>query len=228
MDEPWLEGCVIVDKLSMHLYFWTLEFSRETSVIEYYVSELAEKWNGWKVSILKNRMYDAEKILGIDYVSKQELPKLYIRSKDDVINDKVEEWETAVVIIKEGDRLLVTKTGNMSIEAVIGYGQEIIPLLRNKQVCELPCEEEAVTYECVVIDIPNKKIFINESSFGLWEQSKHLWNGYDMVMGDFGYIGTLRLAAIDTSKVMMPIGKVIEQFKNIVKQPANFEPSPDG
>jgi hypothetical protein len=43
MNEPWIEGCVVIEKSAKRLSFWTWEFSNETSVIEYYVSELAKK-----------------------------------------------------------------------------------------------------------------------------------------------------------------------------------------
>ena len=123
-DEPWIEGCVIIDKTNRQLYFWTLEFSKETSVVEYYIKELIKNWNGWQITMLKNRMYDAECILGIQYISSQELPKLYIRSEDDIVSDKVDDWETAVVILKDDNHKFVTKTGNLNIEAIISYGQD--------------------------------------------------------------------------------------------------------
>jgi hypothetical protein len=224
IDEPWIEGCVIIDKSSRHLYFWAMEFSKETSVIDYYIKELTKKWNGWQITLFKNKMYEAENVLGIEYINKQELLERDICSKDDVVNDKVEEWETAVVILKDRDHLFVTKTGNLNIETIISYGQEIIPLFKDKENCELPKEDDDVTYECIVIDTSCKKIFINESSFGLWEQCKDLWNGFSLIMGDFGYIEILRLASIETSSLEMRPDRVIEQFNNIVKQIDNFNP----
>ena len=224
MNEPWIEGCVVIDKPLGQLYFWTMEFSKEASVIDYYIAELEKKWKGWKIHFLKNRMYDVERILNIDYISKQELPSLYKCSKDEVINDKIEDWITAVVIIKQENDLFVTKTGNLDFEAVISYGEEIILLLKDKPGFELPHEGDEGTYECIVIDISEKSLFINKSSFGLWEQSRNLWNGYDFTMGDFGYIETLKLAGIDTPDSNMPFEKVIEQFNGIVKQVEQFDP----
>lgn len=224
MNEPWIEGCVVIDKSTKRLYFWTWEFSNETSVIEYYVSALAKKWDGWNVQFLKNRMYDVEKILGIDYISKQELSKLNTWSKEDVVNDKVEEWTTALVVIKSDDNLFVTKTGNLNIEVIVSYGRGIISLLQDKPKCELPNEEDEATYECVVIDTSTKKLIINQSEFGLWEQAKELWEGYEFKMGDFGYIETLQLAGIKTENLTMAEDKVIEQFENIVNQESNFDP----
>ena len=224
MNEPWIEGCVIIDKPAKLLYFWTWEFSSETSVIKYYVSALAKKWEGWTVQFLKNRMYDVEKILGIDYISKQELSKLNTWSKENILNDKAEEWTTALVVIRSGDNLFVTKTGNLNIEVIVSYGQDIVPLLQNKTKYELPNEEDEATYQCLVIDTSSKKLFISQSEFGLWEQAKDLWKGYEFTMGDFGYIETLRLAGIETANLTMAEDKVIEQFNSIVHQESNFDP----
>lgn len=224
MNEPWIEGCVVIDKSDKRLYFWTWEFSNETSVIEYYVSALAKKWDGWIVQFLKNRMYDVEKVLGIDYISKQELSKLNTWSKENILNDKAEEWTTTLVVIKSDDNLFVTKTGNLNIEVIVSYGQDIIPLLQVKPKCELPNEEDEPTYECIVIDTSTKKLFINQSEFGLWEQANYLWEGYEFTMGDFGYIGTLQLAGIETANLTMAEDKVVEQFSSIVNQESNFDP----
>lgn len=224
MNEPWIEGCVIIDKPAKHLYFWTWEFSNETSVIEYYVSALAKKWEGWNIKFLKNRMYDVEKVLNIDYISKQELSELSTWSKENIKDDKVEEWTTALVVLKNDDNLFVTKTGNLNIEAIVSYGQDIIALLQDKPKYELPNEEDEATYQCIIIDTSAKKLFINQSEFGLWEQTKELWKGYEFTMGDFGYIETLQIAGIETANLTMADGKIIEQFNSIVNHDSNFDP----
>jgi hypothetical protein len=224
INEPWIEGCVIIDMSSRHIYFWAEEFPRETSVIEYYMLQLENKWKGWKVEMLKNRMYDAEKILSIDYISKQELHEPRKWTKEDIVNDRIEDWETAVVLIKEHTDLFVTKTGNLDVESIVGYGSDIIPLIKDKQRFELPFEEDETTNECILIDLPEKKIIINESSFGLWEQSNVSWTGFKLIMGDFGYIETLRLSGIDTSTVEMPLVKVKEQFNELVARTDTFDP----
>lgn len=169
-------------------------------------------------------MYDVEKVLGIDYITKQELPKLNTWSKENIVNDKAEEWTTALVVIKSDDRLFVTKTGNLNAEIIVSYGEEVISLLYDKPENELPNEEDETTYECVVIDTSAKKLFINKSEFGLWEQAKDLWQGYEFTMGDFGYIETLRLAGINTVNLPMTNDKVVEQFECIVKHENNFDP----
>jgi hypothetical protein len=216
MNEPWLEGCVIVDLPKKKLYFWTWHFSKETSVINYYLTALAEKWKGWNIQLLTNRMYDSERILGMDYISKQELPKLDRRSTESIINDKVEEWVTALVVIKRDRDLFVTKTGGLNNEEIISYGQEIIPLLEDKPAYELPKEGEEGWGDCVIIDIVQKKLLISESEFGLWEQCKSLWEGYEFMMGDYGYCKTLELVGIETSHLLLPHDKVFEDFSDLI------------
>lgn len=224
IEEPWIEGCVIIDLSANHLYFWSFEFTKDTSVVAYYILELKKKWKGWKVEVLKNRMYDAEKILGIDYISKQELQEPRKLKKAEVLNDNIEEWETAVVIIKEPTGLFVTRTGNLDNENIISYGAGIIPLLKEKRHFELPKEEDEITNTCILIDLSKNRIIINESSFGLLEQSKNLWPGFELIMADFGYIEVLKLGEIDVSAIEMSPDKVIQRFHKSVKYADNFEP----
>jgi hypothetical protein len=216
MNEPWLEACVIVDLPKKELYFWTWHFSNETSVINYYLTALREKWKGWSIELQTNRMYDSERILGIDYISNQELPKLDRRSTESVINDRVEEWETALVVIKRDQNLFVTKTGSLNKEEIVSYGQEIIRLLYDKQGYELPKEGVEGWVDCVIIDTVQKKLLINQSVFGLWEQCKGLWEGYEFTMGDYGYCKMLELAGIETSHLLLPPDKVLEDFSDLI------------
>lgn len=225
INEPWIEGCVIIEKSSKCLYFWSCEFPRETSVIEYYILQLEKKWKGWKVEFLKNKMYDAEKILGINYISMQEFQEVDKWEEEDIVNDDIQDWETAVVIIKEATDLFITKTGNLDIEGIMSYGVNIIPLLKNKQRFELPFEEDEAVNECILIDLPEKKIIINESSFGLWEQCNDFWMGFELTMGDFGYVQLLRLSGIDASHIEMSSDKVIRQFNELIKHEDTFDPS---
>lgn len=225
IPEPWIEGCVIIDKPLRQLYFWEQFFPTETSLINFYLSQLSKKWEGWEVHIMKNRMYDAENILQIDYISKQELPELNVPSEGFVIKDKIEEWDTAMVIIKHEINLFITRTGNLDAEHIISYGAGIISLLKDKPQFTLPREEESVTSHCIIIDTFQKELFINKSTFGLWEQSKALWEGYNFTMGNFGYLETLDLAGIGTSNFEIPHKEVVEQFEHLVAPRANYDPS---
>lgn len=225
IPEPWIEGLVIIDKPLRQLFFWEQSDLTESSIINFYLSQLSKKWEGWTVQMMRNRMYDAEKILGIDYISNQEFQEPNSQSEEFIINDEVEKWDTAVVIIKEAESIFITRTGNLDIESIIDFGSAIIPLLRNKQQYELPKEAESVTHECIIIDTLQRKLFINNSNIGLWEQSQQRWEGYHFTMGNFGYIDTLQLAGIDAAGLAIPHQDVISRFEHLVKQRANYDPT---
>jgi hypothetical protein len=224
MNEPWIEGCVIVDRNQKELFFWSFEFSRDTSVVDYYLKQLSKKWENWTLSILKNRMYDVEKLLSIDYISKQELQPINRPLKEDIIADKVEDWVSALVIIKQDLSLFITKTGSLNAESIISYGQDILSLIKNKPTYELPKEGEEGTNECVLIDEDNKKVFINESIIGLVVTCKEFWTNYELIIGDFGYLETLRLGGIDTSDLELSDDEIKNQFLEIVQINDSFNP----
>ncbi|MET7000326.1 hypothetical protein [Chitinophaga defluvii] len=71
MDPVWMEGFVIMDIEKKQVGFWAWEFENETSIVRYLLLALHEKWPGWEILHLANRMYQAEKVFGIDYISKQ-------------------------------------------------------------------------------------------------------------------------------------------------------------
>jgi hypothetical protein len=224
LDVVWMEGCVVIDLPERHLYFWFWEMIKSTSVVEYYLTQLQAKWEGWTIERLPNQMYDVERILGINYLSTQPFTELFKVTEEMVVKDKPEEWENAIVVIKEGEALCVVRTGDLCIESIVSFGQEIIPLLKAKHNSILPVEEDDVPYECVVIDLSGKKVVINESSFGLLEQSRDLWRDFDFIMGNLGYIEVLELAGISASHLRMSEEKVMEEFNYMIKQHEGFDP----
>ena len=224
INEPWIEGCVIINLQKKQLYFWSYEFG-QTSVVDIYLNELQHKWKGWKLNLLYNRMYDVEKILNIDYVSKQEIQNIYCYTKEEILQDKVSDWTTSLIIIKQENKLIVTKTESLTLESILKFGNKVVDLLLDKPNYELPKEEDDEVCECMVIDIDNKKIVIGKSEFGLVEQALEDWKGFEFEIGDFGYIGTLRIAKIDTSKISMSIEKAQIEFKTMIEQDNDFNPN---
>lgn len=78
--------------------------------------------------------------------------------------------------------------------------------------------------ECIVIDTAAKRLIINDSPFGLWEQCNDGWQGYSLSMGDYGYIETLQFAGIDTAGLRMSGEKVLEEFQHMTKGSDDFNP----
>ncbi|HYV91285.1 MAG TPA: hypothetical protein VE978_05860 [Chitinophagales bacterium] len=192
---------------------------------EYYLKQLVKKWPGWNLERLKNRMYDVEKILSIDYISKQEKPEFCSKSKEEIVNDKIEKFEATLIVIKQSDRIFIKRTAYIPVESIIDYGEEVIQLLLDKPEYALPMEEEAYPCECIIIDTVQRHIIIDSSKFGLWEQNAMKWNDYNFTMGDYGRIETLKLAGLDVANLEMPMDKIREQFKGLVRQVDGFDPS---
>jgi hypothetical protein len=207
------------------LSFWSLEFPTDSSLVACYLSKLSAKWAGWKVDVLRNRMYDIASLLGIDYVAQQELQAPHIFTPEQIVADRVEDWINALVLIREDTGWFVTKTGNLIIETLVSYGPSIIPLLRAKQHYPLPKEGEEGTDQCVVFDPIGKKLFVSMSSFGLWEQCHALWAGYSFKMGDYGYLDALSIAGIDPAGYALDTGEVERQFQDLVKLQEDFDPN---
>jgi hypothetical protein len=218
LDLPWIEACVVVDKRRKQLSFWPFGGDQDSSLEKYYMNELSHKWAGWRVQLLRNRMYDVEKLLSIDFISKQEFSRPKLWSREEVALDKYAgDWSEALVVIKTGAELFVTKTDYLEDEHIVAFGEEIIPLLEAKEQLELPGEGDRGTSCVIVVDKVAKGLIINRSIVGLLEHYRHRWNGYQLTMGDFGYLDVLALANIDTAGRQLPLEKVKEQFENIVK-----------
>lgn len=170
LDEIWIEGCVIINIDKKTLYFWSLELGG-TSVTDFYVKELQNKWKDWSVKLLYNQMYDMVQILNIDYTSKQAQITRPAYTVDEIIDDVPNEWGNTIIIVKTENQAHITQTGTIHIDGVLPFGEEIISILLNKRKCELPKEESDNVFETIIIDSINKEIIIDKSEYGLWEQS---------------------------------------------------------
>jgi hypothetical protein len=224
LDEPWIEGCVIIDKSTKALFFWSFEFSRGSSVIAYYLNQLSKKWPGWALYHLKNSMYDIEKILGIDYIERQEFPQWQLPSEEEVIADQLEDEAAALVIIKDGTSLLITKTGNLSIKQIMNYGQGIISLLKSKTRYPLPKEEEDYVENCIVIEVDKKIVYINDASIGLMETCQNKWADWYLIFGEYGYIDILKRVGLETSAIVLSEERIKAQFSEMVNGDDDFDP----
>lgn len=224
MNEVWVEGCVVVDTEKKQLAFFQLHVLTDTSLERYYLTQLARKWPGWEIRVLRNRLYDVEQLLGIDYVSKQEWQKPYTPGRQEVINDKVGELDIALVIIRWKEQLFTTRTGNLSIEAILSYGEEIIPLLSTKAKAALPTQEAHADWEVVIVDVLKKQLWINKSEFGLWEQSRQRWGGYSLHMGDYGFLQIMQLAGVEHQCKPLPEEELRKQFTAMVARRDSYDP----
>lgn len=222
--ELWMEGCVVVDIANRTVHFWSFEFEI-TSRFDSNLLELQGKWPGWSIILARNRMYDIEKVLEIDYISQQELPALSMFEASKLADEKPGDWTNATIVIKTiaGQQV---KHSFLGIEEILNYGIESLPILLSRCEFALTREDDYETggYELMIIDGVTSQIFIDRCEFGLWEQTQHKWPGYTFQMGDYGYIRTLQMAGIDTSGLLMPDDVAKEKFNELIRQSTDFNP----
>ncbi|SEN78336.1 hypothetical protein SAMN05192574_104131 [Mucilaginibacter gossypiicola] len=224
LNEVWIEGCVIINIDKKTLYFWSLEFGT-TSASNFYLKKVQGKWKNWSVNLVYNKMYDFEEILNIDYISQQEQFPLSINTADEIINDKVSEFGNTIIIIKTPIATHITQLGNVSLAGILNFGEAVVDILLNKKEYPLPKEEEEdKVFATLIIDTVHKTIIIDNSEFGLREQCQGKWDGYNFKMGDFGYIGALALANINTGQLSMTIEQIKIAFNDLVKPSKSFDP----
>ncbi|PQJ10183.1 hypothetical protein CJD36_015945 [Flavipsychrobacter stenotrophus] len=224
LEQPWIEGCVLVDMPERKLYFWCVACTFESSVMDYFISALERKWPGWKVSQLKKRMYDIEELLSIDYTSQQDRHVIDMPARAQIVDDSIADWETALVVIKHNNDAFITKTGDLSAEQIVAYGPDAISLLIEKQQYVLPAELDIKATECIVIDTGQKQIVMSSSSLHLWEDNSYKWDGYSCVVGDHGYPGVLKIAGFDVSELVMPMEAAARKCNELTQPQDGFDP----
>ncbi|MFX1704545.1 hypothetical protein PV783_11355 [Chitinophaga sp. CC14] len=224
MDPIWMEGFVILDMAEKLLGFWAWELENETSVLRYYLSALKKKWPGWQIMHLANEMYDAEPLLGIDYVSQQPATKFECTDPADIINDPLGDYPNVLFIIRQNEKLFVAET-NITLESIICYGKDIVALLETRPAISMPAEGQTRALDHLFIDVDNKQLIANASIFGIWKMMAHKWPEYTLKMGRMGYLAMLEEANIPTIGLEIPKEKVQEAFAHMTTPRETYDPT---
>ncbi|SFE63348.1 hypothetical protein SAMN05518672_108180 [Chitinophaga sp. CF118] len=216
MDPVYMEAFVIADIEKKILGYWSWHMEMETSVMRYYQSALKGKWPGWQVVHLANNMYDAEPLMGIDYVALQQSPKPDVLDANLITGDPVnDEWPNGLFVIKEHGKIYVVESHNVTVEDVIRYGEAAISQLKARPAIPLPIEGETRTLDHLLIDVDNKILILDTSEFGLYKHADRQWPNYIFKMGKIGYLAMLEAGDISTVGLEMPQQKIIDSFNHI-------------
>jgi hypothetical protein len=216
MDPVYMEAFVIADIEKKILGYWSWHMEMETSVMRYYQSALKEKWPGWQVVHLANNMYDAEPLMGIDYVALQQSPQPDVLDANLITGDPVnDEWSNGLFVIKEHGKIYVVESHNVTVEDVIRYGEAAISQLKARPAIPLPIEGETRTLDHLLIDVDNKILILDASEFGLYKHADRQWPDYIFKMGKIGYLAMLEAGDISTVGLEMPQQKIIDSFNHI-------------
>jgi hypothetical protein len=98
-------------------------------------------------------------------------------------------------------------------------------LLKEGKAIALPTESEQRDYECIVIDISEKAIYLSQSICELWEQAASRWPDYSCYMVDYGYLDTLKRASIDTIILKMSQEQAIELLSEFLGNTREINPA---
>jgi hypothetical protein len=225
MDEVWIEGLVLVDVSAKHLYYWGLELLGDSSVDKYYQKMLAERWQGWKITVLRNVMYEIEAILNINYTSTQAFVRPKVLTKEMILTSNAVVWPATLVIIKRLDGHTDVKASSLYLDEIVCHGPEIISLMQMVESMPLFREKEWENrpWQYIICDLVQQRIVINESIIGLWENSAAQWPGFSMLMGSYGYIAILEMAGINTSTLKMTQEEIEVSFNEMIAQNETFD-----
>jgi len=223
INEPWLEGCVLVDLDTKKLIFWEIEQLFEYSVKQEYIRNLKKKWPGWQVTFAEKEMYDIENELEIDYTKNQDkdLGRMQIEG---LINDTIDEYISCLIIIKKENNFKLKKLYTGSDEQIALLGEQIINILEDKPSYPLIKETEIDIWNIILINIDNKSLYINQSITGLKEELVDLWAGWEIEVGNFGYINLLEKAGYETNELRMKKSEIDERMKEILNYKDDFNP----
>lgn len=223
INEPWIEGCVLVNMESKRLLFWEIEQLFEFTLREKYLNKLKKIWKEWKIEFLEKEMYDIENILKIDYTSIQK--KSFTKIKiEEIINNTVHDYVSCLVIFKRQNKIDLKKIYTGSDEQLSLLGKQIISVLENKPSSKLIKESDIEVSNIILIDCDNNLLFINQNITGLKDELIDLWTGWQIEVGNFGYINLLKKIGHDTTSLQMNENEILERIKDISNYKDDFDP----
>lgn len=215
-DQPWIEGCAIIDETDRTVWLWQHRLEQGSSVTERVLNLLRGQWPGWKVNLMAHEMYDAERILQVDYMSRQEPPSINTKATLEEIMAEPEDWGRNFVIIKRDGEIKGVRTGNLWLEGIVEYGAEIADPLWTKDAYPWPAEADE--YSCIYIDLDSWQLVLGNIAAQLWENHSEKWPGYTFDMGRYGYLEMLRKAGIAIAGLELPEAQVREQVSELLQQ----------
>lgn len=223
INEPWIEGCVLIDMDSKKLLFWETEQLFEFSVRQKYLDKLEEIWSGWEITFAEKEMYDIENELNVNYTSRQEkdFEKIEIEK---IINDSVDDYVSCLVIIKRDDKFELKKLYSGSDESIALLGTQLISILDSKPSEQIQTESSVDVCDILLIDCDNKTLLINQNITGLENELVNIWDGWDIEAGNFGYVNLLEKAGYDSAGIRMYEDEISERMSEIMNNKDDFDP----
>ncbi len=225
LDEPWIEACVLLDFDSKKLTFWETEMLFETSVREEYINQLEKIWENWSVNFSENEMYGIEKELEIEYTIRQEVD-LEFGSTDNLLDlPDGEDYFSCLAVIKENKQHFVKYVYGGQDDQLALIGEPVIDRLKQLQNRKLKKENSDDFFSCLIIDLDEKELWVNQSIIGLKDKLQSLWKNWKINVGNFGYIKLLKEIGIKTSELELTNDESREIVSDFLNRNDTFDPN---
>ncbi len=85
-------------------------------------------------------------------------------------------------------------------------------------------ENELETWRIVAIDVEKEKLIVNRYIHGLEKELTKIWKGWDVQVGNFGYIQILNQMGLETSELEMDNIEINEFINELLNVEDNFDP----
>lgn len=218
LNEPWIEACVLINFPEKKLTFWETDTLFETSVREEYLKQLKKTWAGWKIQFAENEMYGIESELKIEYISNQEINLEFVTTENLSDLENRENYFSCLVVIKENNQYFTKYVNGGRDDQLALIGEPVIDLLKQMQNRKLKKENSDDFYSCLMIDLDNNKLWVNQSITGLKDKLQSLWKNWEINVGNFGYIKLLKEIGIKTSELELTKNeskRIVADFLNV-------------
>lgn len=223
LEEPWIEGCVVIDQERRKLWFWSFEAPAIQSVQTAILSSLEPLWKNWQIEILHGDMEDVSHILGIDISS----DNLSLEPGDESLSlTMYEELDafSSLVLIKEDSRFIVGRFGYQDIPSLLVCGKDLIRFVLENGRTGLPTENEVHTDMCLLIDLGSKGLYTSKH---LYDHASALrdWQEYTLHEGLGPYLRVLQTAEIDVSGLKMTAEELEAMMETVQISDSDFDPN---
>lgn len=224
INYPWIEGCILIDEQTKNVIFWEDTYLIELTLRREYLKRISEIWCGWRIQYAYKHMYDIEKYLNIDYISKQEIDPE--RADLDLLkNDKVDGYHESVIMIKEYRETGVWYTGCISGEEILLLGEEIINIIKAKPRDTLLKESEIHFWGGIAIDLDCKHIYYSDTTPRMVDEISKIWNDWNIVTGNFGHLGLLEYLGVGTAPYQLSKEEIEMKINEIINAKDDFDPN---
>ncbi len=213
---PWLEGFAIIDTDKKDLVFHESAYLNQTTARREYLKLLEGLWPGWDLIFAENYCGVLEDAADQDYSKKHSEDDLKIKPVEKLAKSDPDYSNLAVLLTDESDNKQIFYFESGPDQFILN-GPELIPFLQSRKPGE-PLHESESDFLCViVINLPEKRIILNESIPLLREKLTGTWPGWEIIVSDIGYIGHLENNGINCENLKLSpadVDEIIEDIKN--------------